>query len=118
MDPGTITRKPWEKIAGRKRNRITVQTATETQDATGQPIRTWATYLADYPVAVDAVSGGEVLRGRQVSAEATTVFSGRWYEGVTPHMRVTFDGRTLGIVRAHDPYGDRRELRIECKEVL
>lgn len=116
MDPGTNDRKPWDKIAGRKRNRITIQQATSTLDAAGQPIRTWTTYLADYPVAIDQVTGGEVLRGRQVSAETQIVFAGRWYEGVTTQMRVIYGSRTLGIVRACDPYGDRRELRIECRE--
>lgn len=116
MDPGTIDRKPWDKIAGRKRHRITVQQASETLGTSGQPLRTWTTYLADYPVAIDQVAGNEVLRGRQVSAQAQIVFSGRWYAGVTTQMRVTYDGRTLGIVRASDPYGDRRELRIECRE--
>jgi SPP1 family predicted phage head-tail adaptor len=117
-DPGTNDRKPWDKIAGRRRNRITIQQATNTLDAAGQPIPTWSTYLADYPVAIDSVAGGEVLRGRQVSAETTLVFSGRWYTGVTTQMRVSYEGRTLGIVRASDPYGDRRELRIECKEAV
>ncbi len=116
MDPGTIDRKPWDKIAGRKRHRITIQQATTAPDAAGQPIPTWTTYLADYPVAIDQVTGGETLRGRQVSAQAMLVFSGRWYPGVTTQMRVVYDSRTLGIVRASDPYGDRRELRIECKE--
>jgi SPP1 family predicted phage head-tail adaptor len=118
MDPGIVERKPWDKIAGRKRNRITLQQATETLDGAGQPIRTWTTYLADYPVAIDQVTGGEALRGRQVSAETEIVFSGRWYAGVTAQMRVSYDGRTLGVVRASDPYGDRRELRIECREAL
>lgn len=115
-NPGTNDRKPWDKIAGRKRNRITIQQATEAQDSAGQPIRTWSTYLADYPVAVDDVAGGENLRGRMVAAEATIVFAGRWYAGVTAEMRVVYGSRTLNIVRACDPYGDRRELRIECRE--
>ena len=122
MDPGIAGRKPWDKIAGRRRNRITLQQATEALDGAGQPIRTWTTYLADYPVAIDQVTGGltggETLRGRQVSAETEIVFSGRWYAGVTAQMRMSYDGRTLGIVRASDPYGDRRELRIECREAL
>lgn len=118
MDAGIQDRKPTDKIAGRKRHRITIQQATETPDSAGQPIRTWSTFVANYPVAVDSVAGGEVLRGRQVSAETQIVFAGRWYAGVTAEMRVVYGSRTLGIVRAADPYGDRRELRIECKEAL
>ena len=111
-----MKRKPWDVIAGRKRHRITIQQATSAQDGAGQPIRTWTTFLADYPVSVDEVSGGEEIRGRVVSAETHVVFTGRYYAGVTTKMRVVYGSRTLGIVRAVDPYADRRELRIECKE--
>ena len=111
-------RKAWQVIAGRKRHRITIQQATSTPDAAGQPIRAWTTFLADYPVALDQVSGGEVVRGRQVSQETQVVFTGRYYAGVSSQMRVVYGSRTLGIVRAVDTYGDRRELRIECKEAV
>ena len=118
VDFGVRKRTAAELKAGRMRHRIRIEQSSETQDAAGQPVRTWATFLPDYPVAIDEVKGGEVLRGRQVSAEASIVFVGRWYAGVDSTMRVIFDGQTLGIVRASDPYGDRRELRIECREVV
>lgn len=65
---------------------------------------------------VEAVTGGETLRGRQVSAQTRTVFTVRYVSGVTTKMSVSYEGRTLGILRSDDPYGDRRELRIECGE--
>lgn len=103
--------------AGQLSNRITLQTSTETLGASGQPLRTWATFgTANLPAKVETVTGGETIRGRQVSAEAAILFTIRWLTGATTAMRVSFDGRTLGIVRVSDPYGDRRELRIECKE--
>jgi SPP1 family predicted phage head-tail adaptor len=105
--------------AGGLNNRITLQSATFAPDGAGQPIPTWATWgTANLPAKVEQVTGGETVRGRQVSAETQVVFTVRWLAGVTPKMRVSWDGRTLGIVRASDPYGDRRELRIECREVL
>jgi SPP1 family predicted phage head-tail adaptor len=106
--------------AGQLSQRIAIQTATETVDGSGQPIRTWAALSgpALLPAKVDAVTGGETLRGRQVSAEATTLFTVRYRSDITTRMRVTYEGRTLGIVRVSDPYGDRRELRIECREVV
>ena len=103
--------------AGQLRNRITLQVATTTQDAAGQPIVTWGTLLDHVPARVEAVGGGETLRGRQVIATATTLFTIRYLAGVTPRHRVTYAGRTFGILRAGDPYGDRRELRIEAAEL-
>ena len=103
--------------AGDLNQRVTIERATESQTGTGQPLRTWATWLAGVPVKVESVTGGETVRGRQVSANATTLFTCRYVAGVTTQMRLRYEGRTLGIVRAGDPYGDRRELRIEATEV-
>lgn len=104
--------------AGQLSNRITIQTPTTTQDAAGQPIRSWATLAGPVvlPAKVESVAGGETIRGRQVSAVAQVMFTIRYRSDITTQMRVLWDGRVLGIVRASDPYGDRRELRIECKE--
>lgn len=103
--------------AGMLNQRISVEAAAWSQDASGQRIATWVPTFSKLPAKVESVTGGEILRGRQVSAEATTMFTIRYRAGVTTAMRVKFEGRTLGIVRVSDPYGDRRELRIECREV-
>jgi len=106
----------WMRTAGKMRGRITIQAATATQDAAGQPVVTWATFQADVPCKVESVAGGEAIRGRQVVATATTLFTCRYIAGVTTKHRVTYAGRTFGILRAADPFGDRRELRIEAAE--
>ena len=103
--------------AGSLRSRITIQSATSTQDAAGQAVRTWTNFAASVPAKVESVAGGETIRGRQVVATATTLFTIRFLDGVSTQMRISFEGRTLGILRAGDPYGDRRELRIEAAEV-
>jgi len=105
--------------AGELNQRITIEEPTTTQDSdTGEPSRSWSTLsgAASLPVKVESVSGGETVRGRQVHAEATTLFTARYLSTVTTLMRVTYESRALHIVRVSDPYGDRRELRIECKE--
>jgi SPP1 family predicted phage head-tail adaptor len=103
--------------AGELNQRVTVQAGTSVQDDAGQPIVTWATFAGPLPAKVESVAGGETIRGRQVVATATTLFTVRWLTGVTPKMRLSYEGRTLNILRAGDPYGDRRELRIEAAEV-
>lgn len=102
-------------IAGRLRERITIQQSTKTRDASGTPIDTWSDFAVDLPAESIAVGGGEMLRGRQVHAEATQVFITRYREGITVRMRVVWRGLHWGIVSVGDFYGDRRQIRIECK---
>lgn len=102
--------------AGTLRQRITLQEATDTQDAAGQPIRSWSNRLTGIPARVETVSGGEAVRGRQVLAETTTLLTIRYISGLTSAMRVVWGDRILGVLRVNDPTGERRELRIECKE--
>lgn len=101
--------------AGAMRERITIESAAETQDAAGQVLRSWSAWLAGVPAKAEATVGGETLRGRQVSAETRIVFSIRYVAGVSPLMRVVWSGGVYGIVNVSDPYGHRRELRIECR---
>jgi SPP1 family predicted phage head-tail adaptor len=101
--------------AGRLRQRINLQSATRTRDSSGTPIDTWADAIGPLPAEALAVGGGEQLRGRQVHAEATMVFIVRWRSDVTVKMRVIWGGLPWGIVFAGDPYGDRDQLRIECR---
>jgi SPP1 family predicted phage head-tail adaptor len=101
--------------AGHLRDRITISTPTPTLDKSGQPIRTYAPFLTSAPCAARGVGGGEVIRGRQMHAEATMLFVLRHVSGVTQQMRATWNGSTLGILRAYDPIGDRVELHIEAK---
>jgi len=103
--------------AGDLSQRVLIQTSSESLDAAGQPIRTWSTLsgASSLPARVESVTGGESLRGRQVSAETQLVCTVRYLSTITAKMRVVYAGGTYGIVRASDPYGDQRETRIECR---
>lgn len=104
-----------KSIAGRLRERITIQQPTKTRDASGTPIDTWSDFAAELPAESISVGGGETLRGRQVHAEASRVFVTRYREGITVRMRVVWHGLVWGIVSVGDPYGDRVQIRIDCK---
>lgn len=103
--------------AGELYQRIAIETPTASQDAAGQMVRTWAALSgpALLPARVEAVAGGESVRGRQVTAETQMVFTTRYRSDVTTQMRVVYESARYPIVRASDPYGDKRELRIECR---
>lgn len=102
--------------AGELFQRISIESATESQDSTGQVVRTWATLAGPslLPARVESVGGGESIRGRQVMGETRMLFTLRFRADVRATHRVVYEGRRYPILRAADPYGDKRELRIEC----
>jgi SPP1 family predicted phage head-tail adaptor len=100
---------------GSMRERITVQTATETLDAAGQSIRSWTSTLTGEPAAYEPVSGGETIRGRQVEAGVTAIFTVRFRTGYTSTQRVTHGSGTYGILYVHPVEGGRRFIDLHCK---
>jgi hypothetical protein len=72
---------------GSRRHRATFSSYTEEQDYHGNPNYAAETFRQDVPVEMLSTSGGERIRGRQVTAETTHV----------------------------DMDGDRREIRVELK---
>lgn len=93
---------------------VQIQTATDTQDNAGQPIRSWSTIYKNVPASVTQISGGEVFRGKQTAALCTHVVECQYLPEVTPLMRVLHNSRPLGIVRTYDR--GYRALVMECKE--
>lgn len=100
---------------GKKRHRITVQSPTETKDEAHQPVVTWANRLTGEPASYEQVAGGEILRGRQVAANATCVFVVNYRAGYTHLERILFDSVYHEIVRIHKPEGIARFLELECR---
>ena len=77
--------------------RITIQSATETQDAHGQPIETWADFATELPAEYLPVSGAEQFQAQQVLARAVAKFRIRWRDDLTRKMRVIFDDVTFDL---------------------
>lgn len=101
--------------SGSLRHWMEIERPTETQDAAGQVTRTWTT-LARVPCSYQVLSADESIRGEQVQATLRAQFEMRWRSGVTPQMRIVFDGRTLNIRAVFDPDGMRVMLRIIAEE--
>lgn len=80
----------------------------------------WRTVLASWPCELMATSGGEQIRGRQVTAVTTHVLFGDYFaaKNVTPDLRVQVNGLTLQVISAFDPDGQQFEMRIEAKREL
>lgn len=105
--------------AGRLRHRITIQESTPTQDSFGEVDDDWSEFATRW---ARVVTGGGVSRARErfandaKYAEADVRFELRHIDGVTPEMRVVYDGRTFDIIAAENVNERDRETHIMATE--
>lgn len=102
---------------GAMRERITIQSKTETVDAIGQTNRTWAATYEDEPARYDPVSGGETLRGKQVEAGITALFTIHTRDSIDSTMRVMHGSNTYGIAYVNQVDGGLRYLELQCRAI-
>jgi SPP1 family predicted phage head-tail adaptor len=102
--------------AGRLRHRITIQEPVTARNGYGEAITTW-TAVATVWASVEPLSGREYFAAEHVQSEVTHRVRMRWQSGITPDMRVLFNGRVLKIDAVIN-YGERRtDLQLMCQEV-
>jgi len=82
---------------------IVIQSATTTQDASGQPIQSWLTFASVLAARRD-VRGSERFTSEQTLATRTAVYRMRWLSGINEKMRVVDDGVTYGVMGIADNY--------------
>lgn len=86
-------------------------------EETGQVLPQWTALHENVPAEVMEVAGGETIRGGvQVQATTTHVIRCRYRSDISEEIKVTWQGRTLGITHVRDFDGRSRELWIECEE--
>lgn len=102
---------------GRLDRRVTIQAPTETRDAAGESIITWAEFKTVWADRRD-VRGQERFRIDQRLATRTAVFRIRWFSGVTEKMRLldTDDSTAWEITGIAD---DRRKgwMELTCEAI-
>ena len=109
---------------GSRRYRADVQQHDATVDGHGSPTFTtagdWDTVVTGWPCEILTTTGGETIRGRQVSATTTHVLYGQFAGGssITPEMRLVVNGVNYSVVSAYDPDGMRRKIRVEAKRQI
>ena len=94
--------------AGRYRHRVTIQRVTETKDADGGYVKTWAD-LATVWAEIRGVGGREYFDKDVVTSEVSCVFIIRFRSDLVPTDRLSWNGDSYEIVAI----GDRSGLRIE-----
>lgn len=102
---------------GAMRDRVNIQTSTDTIDDAGQPIRTWSTTYASQPAQYTPTSGGETIRGRQIEAGIQAVFTVHYRPEIVPQMRVVYGSSNYGIVHVRPVEGGLRYIELMCKAV-
>ena len=105
--------------AGRRNKRITLQSATETPDAHGQPVKTWV-YQDKVWAEVRPLSGREREIANQAAAEVNVAFTILWRSDITSDWRVVYDGSHYEIVEPIPPDNirSRRDgLTLMCRRV-
>lgn len=75
--------------AGPKRERITIQSATETADSEGQPVKSWSTFATAWARA-QFLSGRELEGMQKVNAETSLKFVVNYRTDITEKMRVSW----------------------------
>lgn len=99
---------------GAMRERITIKQPVETVDTIGQTNRTWTALYSDEPARFDPVSGGETLRGKQVEAGVTAVFTIHFRDSIDSTMKVYHGSDEYGIAYINRVDGGRRYLELRC----
>lgn len=98
---------------------VTFQRATETQDASGSVVQTWAT-LAKRRMELRPVSGQEILSGQQKVGEITHKGRIRYDATVgdlSPKDRIVTSGRVLHIQSVRNILERGRQLELLFREV-
>lgn len=86
----------------------------------GAEVPTYTRWMADVPVDIVQVTGGETYRGRQVESTTTHMISVRYLSGLLPTMRLT---DTVASVNYHIERIGKRDGRdhmidLQCREVV
>lgn len=106
-------------LSGRLNQRIAIQSVTNAQDAKGEVTRAYKTLWNPWAELVSSTAS-ETLDGKRKSTvgEATHVWRIRYRAGVNRNHRVLAGERPMEILSVLDPDNQRRELLLQCKEVL
>ena len=102
---------------GSLRNRIIVQSATETRDAEGGVIRAWAK-VREVWGSIETTGGLEVEEADRMAARAMIGVVIRFFAGLTTRHRVVMGARTFNIRAVDDVDNRHREMRLTCVEVI
>lgn len=101
--------------AGQLRHRLTILNPTDVMSSWNSTETTWTTYKTVWG-SIEWLSGREYTEASQVQSQARGIITIRFLKGVTPNMRISFEGRTFKIIAAINPIERGRKLEIQVTE--
>jgi len=105
---------------GERRHRVVFQSATVTQNALGEPVKTWAALCTSWAL-VQPMKGAEIFSANQVQSDVTTRIVTRArteLNSLAPDDRATWSGHTFDIKSVIYRDHRRQEIEILCEEHL
>lgn len=105
---------------GERRHRVVFQRATETQDAFGEPDKTWATLCTSWAF-IGPIRGAERFSANEVLAEVDHRIVTRYrseLSALSPKDRATWNGHTFDIRAVINRDSRNVDLEILAKEHL
>ena len=102
---------------GRLKAKVTIQQASETPSATGEPVATWSNYAANRWAEVDPQKGVEQFLRQRTISEETILFRLRYITGVRPKMKLVYGGEDYDIRSVINVRNADRELLLECQKI-
>lgn len=106
-----MARRRGDRLLSGKRDRlVTIQQLTDSTDPdSGEPIETWTTLVANFPVSKADVSGDETFKADQQSAKFDSEWEGNWRNDMDPDVydipkvrRLLFGQRVHDIVHCEE----------------
>lgn len=101
--------------AGQLRHSVTIEQATESQNAIGEAIQTWTTF-AKRRASVQPFQGREFWSAKQFNAESNLRVRLRYLTGLTTKMRISWNGRLFDIRSIVNADERNRELILIVEE--
>lgn len=101
---------------GRLRERIVLQQAAVSIDASGDPAYAWSDVATVWARVEPSGGGVETVADRRTSIAAYEVTI-RWRAGVSARQRLVWRGRYLQIERVENADERRERLTLDCRDV-
>lgn len=103
--------------AGQYRHPISIESQAPVKNGFGERVNTWVEFVKTR-ASISPVSGKELISSMAVESDVTHKVGIRFMPGITPAMRINFNGRIFMILSVINFQELGRELQLMCKEVV